>query len=274
MKPVVAVTEFENRSGFSGQWQIGSGMAELLNAALIDSDRAIVLERMDLNDVVEELDRQGNGLFREEGKVARGRLKNAQYLIRGVITDFTVTGDASGWFTHPGGSASAGRSRARVAIALKVYDVHGGEVLDVVKADGYAASGFFGGSVNYRNVAFGGDYYFKTPLGAATEEAIAKAAGRILRKLPQAPWTPRIADIISGVPYSNGGLNVGLVQDQMFYVRETARPITDPSTGNVISHIPGAVIGRVRVMALDETTATLQLLDGRANRGDYLEPIQ
>jgi len=185
MKPVIAVTEFENRSGFSGQWQIGQGMAELLNAALLDSGRAIVLERIDLDDVMQELDRQENDLFRKEGKVPRGRLKNAEYLIRGVITDFTVTDDASGWFSHATGAGGVGRSKARVAVALKVYDVYGGEVLSVVKSDGYASAGWFSGAINYMNVAFGGDYFFRTPLGEATDDTISKAAIRILRQLPQ-----------------------------------------------------------------------------------------
>lgn len=274
MKPVVAVTEFENRSGFSGQWQIGQGMAELLNAALLDSGKAIVLERIDLDDVVQELDRQGQALFREEGKVPRGRLKNAQYLIRGVITDFTVTGDASGWFSHSSGSAGAGGSRARVAVALKVYDVYSGEVLAVVKTDGYASSGWFRGSVNYLDVAFGGDYFFRTPLGEATDDAIAKAATRILRSIPEREWEPRIADVIGNVPYLNGGLNVGMQNGLIFLVREAARPVTDPATGNVIDHVPGQVIGRVRILEADETSSTLQVLQGRATRGDYLELIE
>jgi len=274
MKPVIAVTEFENRSGYSGQWQIGQGMAELLNAALIDSGKAIVLERIDLDDVMEELNRQDNNLFREEGRVARGRLKNAQYFIRGVITDFTVTGDASGWFHHAAGSAGAGRSKARVAVALKVYDVYGGEVLSVVKSDGYATAGWFSGGVNYMNIAFGGDYFFQTPLGEATDDAITKAARKILRNLPEREWEPRIADVIHEVPYLNGGDNVGMVFGQAFYVREAARPVMDPSTGNVIDHVPGKAIGRVRIVEVGENSSKLQLLNGRASRGDYLERVE
>ena len=43
--PVVAVTSFENRSGFAGQWQLGSGMADLLVSELVHSRNFTVVER-------------------------------------------------------------------------------------------------------------------------------------------------------------------------------------------------------------------------------------
>ena len=45
--PVVAVTNFENRSGFTGQWNLGSGMADLLVAELMDSGQFTVLDAND-----------------------------------------------------------------------------------------------------------------------------------------------------------------------------------------------------------------------------------
>ena len=62
-----------------------------------------------------EIARQGQDLFRPEGRVERGRLMNAQYLIRGAVTDFTVVGDMSGWFGVENKGSLRGRSqRARV----------------------------------------------------------------------------------------------------------------------------------------------------------------
>jgi len=38
--PVVTVSSFENRSGFAGQWQLGTGMADLLVSELVGGERA------------------------------------------------------------------------------------------------------------------------------------------------------------------------------------------------------------------------------------------
>ncbi|MBN1269671.1 MAG: hypothetical protein JXB04_08795, partial [Kiritimatiellae bacterium] len=208
MKPVVAVTDFENLAGFSGKWELGEGMADLLVADLLAGKRVTVLERRNLDDVLGEIVRQGKGLFRKEGRVETGRLMNARYIITGSITDFTVTGDASGWF---GTKEAAGRirgSRSRVALSLRVTDVETGEIISSVKADASSSAGWFGAKVSYLGVAFGGDAFFRTPLGKATELAIRKAVRRILRDLPTDYWRPRVAEAGPDYVIVNGGENV------------------------------------------------------------------
>ena len=163
-KPVVAVIDFENRSGFSGQWKLGRGMADVLTTHLIDSDRVTVLERQYIHHVVEEIEHQQHRLFRKEGQVERGRLKNARYLIRGVVTDFTVTGDVSGWFGTEKGRGKARSSRARVAINLMISEVESGEIIQFgKKLRNFERRGGFGGNTRYQGIQFGGDAFFRKP---------------------------------------------------------------------------------------------------------------
>ena len=274
MKPVLAVMDFENRTGFSGKWNLGDGMADLLNAELLESSRVIVLERQHLTDIVDEINLQDSDLFRPEGRAERGRLKNAEFLLRGTITDFTVTDDNSGWFSTDAFKLRAGSSKAQVAIAVRVYDVANGEVISTVKADAEASAGSFGGAVKYKEVAFGGDSYFRTPLGKATERAIASAVKEILLDLPVREWTPRIAETRGEFAFLNGGENVGLESGQVYSIREAGRPITDPATGNVIDIVPGSVLGKLVVTTVTETSAQAKILEGAGERGDFLELIK
>lgn len=273
LKPVVAVMDFENRAGYTGQWNLGSGMADLLNAELLESTRIVVLERQHLNDVVNELNLQGGDLFRPEGRAARGRLKNAQYLIRGVVTDFTVTDDTSGWFSTDAVTLRAGSSRARVAIAIRVYDVENGQVITTIKADADASAGGFGGAVKYQDVAFGADSYFRTPLGRATERAIGKAVKKLLVDLPARPWEPRVAEVDGGTAFLNGGSTTGFQPGQVYLVREAGRTITDPDTGNVLDTLPGGILGKLIVETVSASAAHARIVEGAARRGDFLERI-
>ncbi|MBU0679499.1 MAG: CsgG/HfaB family protein [Verrucomicrobia bacterium] len=142
VRPVVAVMDFENRSNFAGQWNLGNGMAEVLVTEFLDSERVTVLERKHLDDVISEIFRQGKDLFRQEGKVQTGRLKNARYLIRGAITDFSVVGDSSGWFGAKDGSGlRGGGSKSRVALHIMVSDVETGEIISSVKTADTASKG-------------------------------------------------------------------------------------------------------------------------------------
>lgn len=272
-KPVVAVNEFKNRSNFSGQWDLGDGMSDMLTTELIDSGDYVVLERQHLNSVLGEIVRQGRELFRREGRVNKGRLKNAQYIISGAITDFTVTGDSSGWFGFNNTvKARAGGSKARVSLHLRLIDIESGEVMTSVEESATASSGWFRAKVNYKKVAFGGDTFFRTPLGKATSKAIAEAVEKISAAIPRKYWTPRVADAGPDMVVVNGGKNVGVRVGDRFIIRERGREITDPITGDVIERLAGKVMGKIKITSVQKMSAHGLIIDGTAYRGAVLEP--
>ena len=272
VRPTVAVTDFENKAAFSGQWNLGQGMADLLVVQLMETERVTVLDRRHIQDVVGELHRQNQDLFRSEGRAERGRLINAQYLIRGAVTDFTVIGDVSGWFGVKDKGALRGRGqRARVALVLTVSDVASGQILSSVQADGEVTSGGLGLDINYRQLSFGGDAFFRTPLGKATQRAVDRAVKRVLYELPPRPWEPRVAEVDGSEVVVNGGENVNLRADAVFVARGEPRQVTDPATGDVIDTKPGKVTGRIRIHTVKESASYGVLEEGTARRGDLLE---
>jgi curli biogenesis system outer membrane secretion channel CsgG len=273
-RPVVAVTDFENLANASGRWNLGDGMADLLVTELLKTDRVIVLERKDLKNILEELALQSKDLFRKEGKAARGRLRNAQYLIQGSVTDFTESSEIGGWLATRWLRLFGRSRRARVAVVIRVSDVESGQILSSVKAEHSVSAGGLGAAAQYKDVAFGGDAFFRTPLGRATEEAIRKAVRQILRDLPVRPWEPRIADSSPGFVVINGGRNVRLKVGDEFVVREAPREITDPVSGQIIETVPGSTRGRVRVTEVRDSASSGVLLEGAADRGDYLEAVR
>ena len=246
-------------------------MADLLVARLLETDRVIVLERQHLGDVVGEITRQGRDLFRREGRVERGRLKNARYLIRGSVTDFGVIGGAGAGVGMSRFRLFGRGSHARVAISLKVSDVETGEILCAVKAEGLASEGEVGAEARYKGMAFGGDAFFRTPLGRATERAIASAVDRILRGLPRLYWQPRVVNVEPDGVVINGGRNYRVRVGDVFVVRDAPRVLTDPETGNPLETVAGPRIGWLRVTAVREQSARAALLEGRAERGHCLE---
>lgn len=268
--PTLAVLEFENRSGFSGQWNLGSGMADMLTTRLVDSGQVTVVDRRSIEEVQRELRRQENRFFRREGAAQQGRLRLARYLVRGTVTDFTVTGDTSGWFARSDASARVRASRARVAVNLMVSDVETGEIISSVQSAGHASGRGLAGGVQYRSLNFGGDAYFRTPLGRATEMAIDRAVRRVLRDLPPIYWEPLVAEVEGARVVVNGGRNVNLQPGQRFTVHEEPRHITDPLTGDVIDITPGRVTGRIELLAIKDLSSDARLLEGSAQRGAQL----
>ncbi len=271
IKPVVAVTTFRNETGFSGQWELGRGVPDLLVAELLQTSHVVVVDRQNLPEVVGEITRQGNELFRKEDGVTRGRLKNARYLIRGVITDFTQTGNATGWFRSSKVEAGIWGARALVMINLTIIDVETGEVLCSVPAEGSAYASFKWAKFNYKDVSFGGDAFFKTPIGTATREALQHAVCQILQHLPITTWQPRIAEATASSIIINGGENYRVQTNTIFNVRAAGRTITDPTTGNVVDFIPGTIIGQVKITQVRPQASEGVIIAGKAQRGDFLE---
>ncbi len=272
MAPCIAVTTFENRSGFNGQWKLGRGMADLLVSELVTTKRFEVLERGQLNRILDEIDRSSNGYFRKEGRANKGRLKNAEYLIRGVVTDFSQVSGGSLWFRTQkfllGGSAYT----ARVGLTLTIIDIESGRIIDSVQCDGDARARSAYGRGSYDDVHFGGDMFFKTPLGKATAQAIRQGLNGIVTRMPPKRWEPVVAGVQGSQVIINGGLNRGVEAGGIYEVRSADKPVTDPLTGDVISVISGNTIAVLKIERVTTSASYAVILKGSGvERGHRLK---
>lgn len=273
VKPVVAVMDLENQAGFTGQVNLGSGLAEMLVTRLMETKKVVVIERQHLRDILQELSLQKQGLSRPEGRAADGRLKNAKYLIRGSITDFAAGSGAAGRFGFSSLKVFGSVNRAQVTLHLRIYDVESGEIMASLKATGHASAGRAGAEGQYKNIQFGGEAFKRTPLGKATEGALGEAVHRLLTALPVDFWRPLVADVDQGQVLVNGGENVRLRPGAQFVVREKPRVVTDPATGDLLETLPGKQKGRIRIQRVGPLSSTATLLEGTAQRGQMLELV-
>ncbi len=272
--PRVAVASFENRSGFSGQWNLGTGMADLLVSELVASRNFVVLERGRLDTVVGEIVRQRDKLFRDEGKVEVGRLKNAECLIRGVINDFSQVKGGSLWIGLRRLLIGGGGYTARVAMTLTIVDIESGQIVDSVQCEASARARNAFAEGHYKNVKFGGDQFFKTPLGIATANAIRTGLKGIVTKMPHRTWRPMVADVNERQVIINGGRDRNVQAGQYFQAREKGAAVTDPMTGDVLQILPGKVLGIVQVVEVHESVAGADVVSGYGfARGQYLDPV-
>ncbi len=270
--PRVAVASFENRSSFEGQWSLGAGMADLLVSELVDSRNFVVLERGSLDKVVDEISRQSNRLFRPEGRVDEGRLDNAHYLIRGVITDFSQSSGGSFWLGLRHLFIGSGGYTARVGLTLTIVDIESGRIVDSVQCAGKAKAGDAFAKGSYKGIQFGGRSFFETPLGIATASAIRQGLHGIVKKMPRKTWTPMIAEVDGPRIVLNGGRERGLETGAVYQVRGKGTPVTDPLTGDVLDIMPGPVVGTVRIMEMRDQVSVAELVSGHGfARGQTLE---
>ena len=272
--PRIAVTTFENRSGFRGKWELGRGMADLLISELVMTRRFEVLERDQLNYLLDEIEMQRNGFFRNEGRVPKGRLKNARYLIRGTVNDFCQVSGGSLWYRASKFLAGGSAFTARVSLTLTVIDVESGSIIDAVQCDGDARAKSAYAEGGYDDVRFGGDTFFRTPLGKATSQAISNGLKHIMKKMPPESWKPMVAGVAERQVIVNGGENRGVKVGAMYRACTAGEPVTDPQTGDVISVIPGKAVAVVRISRVSASASYGEVIQGGGvQRGQILQPI-
>lgn len=205
-KARVAVYQFIDRTAQGGAspypWytpQIGSGMAEMLNDALLQSNRFIVLDRQGHRDVLDEQNLARNGRVSAETAAPVGQIEGAELLIKGAITEFEPgaagakvglgLGAVCGWGCAILEGVLAGVQQSHVAMVVQVVDAKTSRILFSTtvegKANDFNLGGFLGGFGGHFGAVGGLGMWQKTPVEKAIRIAIAHAVKELSSKTPQ-----------------------------------------------------------------------------------------
>jgi len=209
-KARVAVSRFEDQTakgsgvvygGYPGlQWytpQIGSGMADMLTDALLQSNRFIVLDRQTVKDILQEQDLAASGRVSKETGAPIGQIEGAELLVKGSVTEFEPgsagagAGAGLGVFGLPGallGGVLGGVRQSHVAMIIQVVDARTTRILFSTtvegKANDFDLGGFLGG-FGGGGGGFGGlGTWQKTPVEKAIRVAIIQAVKEVSNKTP------------------------------------------------------------------------------------------
>lgn len=275
-KKTIAVMDFENKAGAAAQWNLGSGMAEMLTTALVNSGRFIVVERQAITDVLAEQDFGASGRTRTAGAAKIGKILNAQVLVRGAITEFgTRSKGGGGGISFKGVNLGMSSSSAHVAVNIRLYDATTGEVIDSIRCDGKAtASGLSGGysGSGLGGFGFGTSTFAKTPLGKATHQTIDKAVYFVARKMDNVPWQGKIVDVKGNTVYINAGMDSNIYSGDEFTVYKKGEELIDPDTGISLGS-EDTKIGRIQVVTVEEKFSKANAIAGSIRtfgRGDII----
>jgi curli biogenesis system outer membrane secretion channel CsgG/peptidoglycan hydrolase-like protein with peptidoglycan-binding domain len=190
------------RGGYPGYgWytpQIGNGMADMLNDALLQSNRFIVLDRQALKDVLQEQDLAASGRISRETAAPIGEVEGADLLIKGAITEFEPgsagagAGAGLGFFGLPGavlGGVLGGMRQSHVAMIIQVVDARTSRMLFSTtvegKANDFNLGGFLGGFGGGVGGVAGLGGWQKTPVEKAIRIAILQAVKELSNKTPK-----------------------------------------------------------------------------------------
>lgn len=178
-----------------GWYGIGDGMADMLNSALVNTDRFIVLERERIKDIISEQD------LMSRKAIPKGEIEGAELLVFGDITEFepekltaagVLLGLASlGSVIYSATSKNrvpfflAGYIEAHIAMDLRIVDAKTSRVVATTTVQGKSSDigglvgGVVGGGKTELPVVLGG--FAKTPMEKAIRICIDTASNWIAK---------------------------------------------------------------------------------------------
>lgn len=268
LKHAIGCKDFDNQAGWHGEWEIGHNLSIMLESALFDSGRFVVVEREKLTDVIAEQDLVASGRTAKAKKVAEtGKIRPAKYLATGAIT--TVAENQSGGdagISIKGFRIGGGKSDAQVTVIVKLIDTTTSEIVAKETIVGKAGNVGLrvGLSAGVVNTELGG--FKKTPLGQAAQDCINRAVEFIAKKMETFPFEGSIIKVAgSGQVIINRGSEFGVEAGQELVMAEAGETLVDPDTGELLGEEEGKVIGKVKVAKVTEKISYADVIQGEKN---------
>jgi len=268
LKHAIGCKEFDNEAGWSGSWELGENLSIMLESALIDSGRFVVVEREKLTDVIAEQDLAASGRTAKAKEVAQtGVLRSAKYLATGAVTEVEEEqSGGGGGISFKGVRLGGGRSEAQVTVIVKLIDTSTGEIVAKERIVGKAGKTGLevGLSVSGVNTDLGG--FKKTPLGQAAQDCINQAAAVIAKQMEEFPFEGSVIKVSgNGQIIINRGSQFGVEAGQELVMATEGETLMDPDTGEILDKEEGEVIGKIRVAKVSEKVSYCDVVEGESN---------
>lgn len=263
LRYTIAVTKFENRSNFSGQFEVAETWGALLTDSLQQTGRFIVLGEADMRNAAmaeQDLGKSGRTAGGDKTPVT-GNLSPAQLLVKGEITHFQASTTGGNAGVGIGGfKIGVGGDQAEINAVVYVVESTTGQVISSKRVVGVAKKGglTLGFTDRNWNADLGG--FKKTNVGKAVEAAIDEAVAFISSKVKDMPWTGSIIAVKGSQVYVNRGSREGVAAGQSFKVG-TSEILRDPGTGETLD-VNFTQKGEIKVDTVREKISICSIVSG------------
>jgi curli biogenesis system outer membrane secretion channel CsgG len=264
VKHAIGCKDFQNQAGWHGEWEIGNNLSIMLESALFDTGRFVIVEREKLSDVMAEQDLAASGRTAKAKKVAQtGLIRPARYIGTGAVTvvDEGTSGGAGG-ISIKGISLGGGKSSATITIIAKLIDTTTSEVIQKKTIVGKAGRVSLDVGVSVHGVGANLGGFKKTPLGEAAQDCINQAAVFFAKAMEKIPFDACVVKVSGNQVIINRGSEFGLEVGKEMVMREEGELMTDPNTGEILGNEEGKLIGKLKIAKIAEKVSYCDITEG------------
>lgn len=264
LKHAIGVKNFKNDAGWHGSWDLGQNLSVMLESALFDSGRFVVVQREQLGSVIAEQDLAASGRTAGASKIAQtGKIRPAKYLASGAITEAKEnTSGSDAGINIKGFRVGGSKSTASLTAIITLTDTTTGEIVGKERVVGKA--GGAGLRVGYSG-AIGGELggFAKTPMGEAAQDVINQAVAFLAKKMEEYPFEGNVIKVTNnGQIIINRGAEFGVEVGQSLVMVSEGEELIDPTTGELLGSEEGDAIGTAKVVKVSDKVSYCDITSG------------
>ncbi len=260
VKRKVAIARFSNETQYAkglfyskDNDPLGKQAVDILSTKLASTNKFILLERQDLDKILEELEITGNDSYQKVG---------ADYLIIGSITEFgrKNIGDVNAFSRSKTQTVQAG-------VSVRLVDVTTGQIIYSEEAKGEAVT------TNKTVMGLGERTDFDATLSdKAISAAISKLVENIINNCMDRPWKSYFLSYDDDGIIISGGSSQGLLVGDTFEVFEKGKKVKNPQTG-MFMELPGKSVGSIKIDfsggdSVENEFSVVTLIEGSVDRNN------
>ncbi len=234
-KKRVAVFVFEDKTEHRYHWwngqSVGDGMSDMLTTTLVKSGRYTVIERAQMDKLLQEQGLAMSGAVSPQTAAQAGKILGVELAIMGAVTEFGYKKISTGGALKKIGIGGAlGKRSATVAVDIRFVNTSSAEILmaESVRKEKSKADI----SVDTDDIRFDSEAQFdETLVGKATREAITDIVKLLDEQSGGGAWEAKVMLISGGDVIINAGKEGGVKAGDAFVVVRVGEELIDPDTG-------------------------------------------
>lgn len=234
LKKRVAVFDFDDKTSHQYRWwtgqPVGQGMADMLVTALVKTGKYQVIERQEIEKLMQEQKLGMSGVVTQQSAAQVGKMLGVELAIFGAVTEFGYTEQGGKTRLKKKGFGIGFKStKATVAVDVRFVNTTTGEILmaENVRKDESKK----GLSLDTRQFSFDNRHKFdESIVGKATRKAIDAIVEFVNQSAPNIPWQAKVIKG-GGTIYINAGSVAGVNVGDEFVVYRPGEALIDPDTG-------------------------------------------
>lgn len=248
IKKRIAVFVFEDKTDKSWRWWnnkgVGDGVSDMLTTALVKSGNYRVMERAEIDRILNEQDFGQSGRVTQQSAAKMGQVLGVEIAVIGSVSEFGYKkGETGGAIKGLGIGVS--NQQAVVGVDVRMVNTNTGEIITAENVrKKKSAKGL---KLRTNKLAFKDQKDFDESLvGKAAREAIEDVVSMIDNNANNIPWQAKVITEKGGVVFINSGEADGLQVGDVFAVYSKGEDLIDPDTGISLGSVD-TKIGEIKI---------------------------